>query len=140
LKSSSWQALFTLRVKLERPSVRGVFRRHADGCKRTGRCKRPSVVRWKERGRGHTQIFARLDQAREFKAAIHAGTRTRRPLSSLSVGEYYGGWLDSYRGRTSRGLEGVDPPRVRLACAVEDGDLAAKPAIGVRYTGGSESG
>jgi hypothetical protein len=32
---------------LEKTSVAGIYRRHANGCKRDGRCKCPYIVRWK---------------------------------------------------------------------------------------------
>lgn len=143
------------------------------------------VVRWKDRGIPHKQFFAKLDLAREFKAGLESGMTTRRPLASETVADYYPGWLESYRGRTSRGLEessrreyeisfrlhilplpiarmrmrdvaardvrdwlgelerrGCSPTTIRkakaalavmLASAVQDGDLAANPAAGVRY-------
>lgn len=50
-------------------------------------------------------MFRKFDQAREFKAALDSGAGIRRPLSSATVGDYYGSWLKRYRGRTSRGLE-----------------------------------
>jgi integrase len=63
------------------------------------------VVRWKDRGVPHKQFFSKLDLAREFKGSLDSGKTTRRPLASDTVADYYYGWLDSYRGRTSRGLE-----------------------------------
>jgi integrase len=171
--------------KLELTSTPGIYRRHAGGCKRNDRCKCPYVVRWKERGREHKQMFAKFDLAREFKATLGSGKGNRRPLSSLTVAAYHETWLPAYRGRTARGLEdatrreykisfvhhilglpiarvrmrdlgapdvrdwlaqmerqGASPSTIRkakaalsvmLACAVEDGDLAANPASGVRY-------
>jgi hypothetical protein len=68
--------------KLERTSIPGVYRRHVNGCKHTGRCRCPYVVTWRERGRAHKQFFAKFDLAREFKAQLDSGVRTRRPLSS----------------------------------------------------------
>lgn len=91
--------------KLEKTSMPGVYRRHADGCKHNGRCKCPYVVRWKDRGRSHKQMFSTFELAREFKAGVSSGKGTRRPLSSLTVRDYYEGWLPRYRGRTARGLE-----------------------------------
>lgn len=91
--------------KLEKTNVPGVFRRHASGCTRNGRCKCPYVVRWKDRGQGHKQYFSTFELAREFKGGISSGKGIRRPLSSLTVRDYYEGWLPRYRGRTARGLE-----------------------------------
>ncbi len=91
--------------KLEKTSVPGIYRRHAGGCKGYGRCKCPYVVRWKERGQEHKQMFATFELAREFKANLGSGKGTRRPQSSLTVATYYETWFPAYRGRTSRGLE-----------------------------------
>ena len=91
--------------KLEKTSVPGIYRRHAGGCKGNGRCKCPYVVRWKERGQEHKQMFATFELAREFKANLGSGKGTRRPQSSLTVATYYETWFPAYRGRTSRGLE-----------------------------------
>jgi integrase len=171
--------------KLEKTKHPGIYRRHAGGCPGNGRCKCPYVVRWKDRGTPRKQMFPTLDVAREFKGGLDSGKTTRRPLSSQTVGEYFPTWLETFRGRTSRGLEessrreyeisgrlhilplsiarmrmrdlaapdvrdwlgelerrDCSPTTIRkakgalavmLACAVEDGDLAANPAAGVRY-------
>jgi integrase len=171
--------------KLERTKHPGIYRRHSGTCPGNGRCKCPYVVRWKDRGQPRKQMFPTLDLAREFKGGLDSGKTTRRPLSSTLVGEYFEGWLKTYRGRTSRGLEessrreyeisyrlhiaplpiarmrmrDVGAPDIRdwlaglerrycspttirkakaalavmMASAVEDGDLAANPAAGVRY-------
>lgn len=171
--------------RLERTSAPGVYRRHASGCKRNGRCRCPYVVTWKQEGRSRKQMFATFELAREHKSKLASGMTTRRPLSSQTVADYYARWFKDYRGRTSRGLDlstrrgyeisfrrhilplavarkrmrdlgapdvrdwlskledrGAGPTviqrakaalSVMLACAVEDGDIAANPAIGVRY-------
>lgn len=90
--------------KLERTKQPGVYRRHARGCERSGRCKCPYVVRWKQRGQSRKQLFATFELAREFKGKLDSGT-SRAPLSSTPVARYYEAWIDSYTGRTSRGLE-----------------------------------
>jgi integrase len=83
----------------------GIYRRHSDSCTRNGRCACVYVVRWKDRdGRGHKQMFPSLELAREFKRGLSAKS-SRRPLSSKTVGDYFPTWLESYRGRTTRGLE-----------------------------------
>jgi integrase len=170
--------------KLEKTSTAGVYRRHAGSCSRKGRCACPYVVRWKAGGQSYKQMFPTLDLAREFKGNLSSGKGARRPLSSESVADYYEQWIETFRGRTSRGLEdstrreyrisfrlhilpgigrtrmrdltapdvrdllgrlerqGASPTVIRkakaalsvmLACAVEDGDLAANPAAAVRY-------
>lgn len=91
--------------KLEKTSVPGIFRRHASGCKRNGRCKCPYVIVWRDRGRQHKQMFASFDLAREHKASLGSGKTTRRPLSSETIAAYYERWLPAYTGRTSRGFE-----------------------------------
>jgi integrase len=90
---------------LETTKHPGIYRRHANGCKRGGRCGCPYVVRWKAVGASHKQMFPTLDLAREFKGGLDSGKTTRRPLSSVTVGAYFPAWLKRYRGRTSRGLE-----------------------------------
>src|SRR5437588_10468110 len=90
--------------KLEKTSTRGVYRRHAQGCKSNGRCKCSYVVVWKQGGAQHKQMFATFDLAREFKGGLDSGKTTRRPLSSDTVAEHWGKWFSNYRGRTSRGL------------------------------------
>lgn len=89
---------------LERTNTPGIYRRHASGCKRKD-CSCPYIVRWKALGQSHKQMFPKLDLAREFKGGLASGKRSRRPLSSGTVAAHYEGWIDNYRGRTSRGLE-----------------------------------
>src|SRR5437773_8523095 len=91
--------------KLEKTRTPGIFRRHGYRCNAAGRCQCPYVVRWKDRGKTHKQLFATYDLAREFKGGLDSGARKRQPLSSLLVAEYFPRWLGGYRGRTTRGLE-----------------------------------
>jgi integrase len=60
------------------------------------------VVVWQHRGRQHKKFFRTLAEAREHKGRVQAGER--RPASRDRFEEYAEKWLDSYRGRTSRGL------------------------------------
>jgi hypothetical protein len=91
--------------KLEPTRYPSIYRRHAGGCKRHGRCDCPYVARWKDRDRkSRKQLFPTLEDARRFKATIEAGSGPRRPLSSQTVDEYRLAWLPGFRGRTSRGL------------------------------------
>jgi integrase len=84
----------------------GIYRRHAESCKRPERgCSCPYVVRWKAGGKSHKQLFAKFEQAREHKRGIGPGQASRRPLSRETVAGYYESWIESYRGRTARGLE-----------------------------------
>jgi integrase len=89
---------------LERTKQPGIYRRHARGCERAGRCRCPYVVRWKQRGQSRKQLFPTFELAREFKGKLDSGT-SRAPLSSTPVADYFTTWIDSYTGRTSRGLE-----------------------------------
>jgi integrase len=91
--------------KLDKTKTPGVYRRHAASCRTRGRCKCPYVVRWKAAGWARKQLFPTYELAREFKAGLDSGTRTRQPLSSQTVADYSAQWLVSYRGRTQRGLE-----------------------------------
>jgi integrase len=91
--------------KLEKTKTPGIYRRHSGSCSRRGRCDCPYVVRWKERGSARKQLFRTYELAREFKAGMESGTRTRQPLSSERVTDYFAEWLVTYRGRTRRGLE-----------------------------------
>ncbi len=90
---------------LEKTSTAGIYRRHASGCKRNGRCKCPYVVVWRDRGRQRKQMFPTFDLAREHKGKMASGIASRQPLSSVTVAGYYEKWLPNYRGRTARGLE-----------------------------------
>ncbi len=81
------------------------YRRHAGGCKRTGRCRCPYVVVWRDRGRQRKQMFATFELAREHRGKMASGVGPRQPRSSATVGDHYAAWLPSYRGRTSRGFE-----------------------------------
>lgn len=73
---------------LEKTKTPGVYRRHAAGCGRRGRCSCPYVVRWKERGSARKQMFATYELAREFKAGwtrvLARGSRCRRRRSPIT--------------------------------------------------------
>jgi len=60
------------------------------------------VVVWRHKGRQHKSFHATLADAREAKGQRQGGER--RPVTRRSVEDYAREWLDSYRGRTSRGL------------------------------------
>jgi integrase len=90
---------------LERTPAPGVYRRHSEGCKRTGRCNCPYVAVWRDRGKQRKQMFATFDLAREHRAKMLSGLAPRQPQSTLTIGAYYAQWLPSYRGRTVRGFE-----------------------------------
>lgn len=158
--------------KLERTKTPGVYKRGDS-----------YVCRWRHRGQSHKRYFATYGEAREFKRTLHGSGK--QPTTKQTVLDYYEKWIDSYRGRTARGLEdttrdeyrrsfrlhvlpfplareklrdvtsrdvsdwfgdleakGVHPPSIRkakaalsamLATAAQAGDIAANPAVGVRY-------
>lgn len=60
------------------------------------------VVVWEHRGRQHKSSHRTLAEAKEAKGRRDAGDR--RPASRDRFEEYAPRWLDTYRGRTSRGL------------------------------------
>ncbi|MGC9222174.1 MAG: tyrosine-type recombinase/integrase [Solirubrobacteraceae bacterium] len=60
-------------------------------------------------------MFPTLELAREFKGKMDSGTTARRPLSSTTVEAYFPGWLATYRGRTSRGLEETSRREYRIS-------------------------
>ena len=78
-------------AKLEKTRHPGIYRRG-------GRY----VVVWRHRGRQHKSFHRTLDEAREAKGRRSAGES--RPASRQAFEEYAHRWLDTYRGRTSRGL------------------------------------
>lgn len=88
--------------KLQRTKSPGIFVRHLTTCA-GGRCDcRAYVVVWRHRGRQHTATFPTLAEAREAKGSRAAGDT--RPASREPFEDYARRWLDSYRGRTARGL------------------------------------
>jgi hypothetical protein len=60
------------------------------------------VVVWQHRGRQHKSFHRTLAEAREAKGRTQAGDR--RPASRERFEDYAHNWIDSYRGRTARGL------------------------------------
>src|SRR5215210_1608477 len=78
--------------KLEKTTTPGVYKRGAQ-----------YVVRWKHRGQSHKRYFATYSEAREFKRGLHGSAK--QPTTKQTVGDYFEGWIVSYRGRTVRGLD-----------------------------------
>lgn len=60
------------------------------------------VIVWRHRGRQHTDTFRTFAEAREAKGTRDAGDR--RPVARLTFADYFVTWIDSYTGRTARGL------------------------------------
>lgn len=65
--------------KLEKTATPGVYRRHAKGCSRKGRCDCGYVIVFRHQGRQHTETFRTAAEAREAK-------RTRE--SQVARGEF----------------------------------------------------
>jgi integrase len=89
-------------AKLEKTSEKGIYRRHRKECPRSGRCKCSYVVVWRHRNRQHKETFRTYQEAREAKGARAAGES--RPASRERFSGYARAWIDSYRGRTERGI------------------------------------
>jgi integrase len=91
--------------KMERTRHPGVY-------KRGGRY----VAVWQHRGRQHKSFHRTLSEALEAKGARQAGDT--RPSTRATFEEYALEWLDTYRGRTSRGLS--ETTRKEYKRALED--------------------
>src|SRR3954451_13083161 len=73
------------------------------------------VVVWQHRGRQHKSFHRTLAEAREAKGARQSGES--RPTTRATFEEYAATWLDTYGGRTSRGL--ADTTRTEYRRALE---------------------
>src|SRR5262245_52846975 len=60
------------------------------------------VIVWRHRGRQHKEFFRSLAEAREAKARRQGGDR--RKVERVRFEDYAIRWIDTYRGRTSRGF------------------------------------
>jgi hypothetical protein len=89
-------------AKLEKTGTPGIFRRHAKGCARNGRCDCAYVIVWRHRGRQHTETHRTFAEAREAKGNRDAGDR--RPVARVGFEDYFEKWIESYAGRTARGF------------------------------------
>lgn len=90
-------------AKLTKTKAPGIFRRHVKGCHGEGRCKCSYVIVWRHRGRQHTETYRTFVEASEAQGGRKVGET--QPSSRKTVRAYYQDWIDSYRGRTRRGLE-----------------------------------
>jgi integrase len=88
-------------AKLTKTSTPGIYRRHTKGCT-GGRCTCSYVVVWRHRGRQETETFRTMAEAREAKGNRESGDS--RPTSRITLGDYFEEWIETYSGRTSRGL------------------------------------
>jgi integrase len=93
-------------TKLERTSTPGIFRRHAYGCERHGRCGCPYVIVWRNRGRQSTETFRTLAEAREAKRTRESESASGQfsPLSRVLLHDYARDWVDRYQGTGRRGF------------------------------------
>src|SRR5438067_1761256 len=82
----------------------GIYRRHANGCKRGKSCGCPYLVRWKAGGRDHKRFFPTLELAREFKGVSPRSIKHAK----IALG-------------------------IMWACALEDGAVASNPVQQTRY-------
>lgn len=73
------------------------------------------VVVWRHRGRQRKRSFRTLTEARRFKAQTTTGDTA--PTSRERFVVYAAGWLDGYKGRTSKGL--ADSTRASYRDAIE---------------------
>jgi Phage integrase family len=89
-------------AKLEKTATPGIFRRHAKGCARNGRCDCAYVIVWRHRGRQHTETHRTFAEARAAKGNRDAGDR--RPVARVGFEDYFEKWIESYAGRTARGF------------------------------------
>lgn len=78
--------------RLERTRYPGIYRR---GSK--------YVVTWRHRGRQHKQTYPTLTAAREAKRERQAG-ETRPGATRITLATYAREWLETYNGRTGRGI------------------------------------
>jgi integrase len=92
--------------KMERSNTPGIFRRHAKGCDRAGRCECSYVITWRAHGRQHTETHRTLGEAREAKRA-HEADVARGEFSAMArvtLHEYAREWIERYQGTGRRGF------------------------------------
>jgi len=87
--------------KLTKTGTPGIYRRHTKRC-RGGRCDCSYVVVWRHRGKQETETFRTFAEAREAKGNRDGGES--RPTSRIVLADYFDEWIETYSGRTSRGL------------------------------------
>jgi integrase len=92
-------------ARMERTRTPGIY-------KRGGRY----VVVWRHRGKQHKSFHRTYEEAREAKGRRQAGDS--RPASRVRFSDYFDEWIESYAGRTARGL--ADRSRDLYRRAVSD--------------------
>jgi integrase len=98
-------------AKLSKTKTPGIFRRHVAGCEGEGRCSCAYVVIWRHRGKQHKETFRTSAEASEAQGRRKAGDR--RPTATITFGEYFADWIDSYAGLTERGFSETTRPEYR---------------------------
>ncbi len=78
-------------TKLERTRTPGIYKRGSR-----------YVVVWRHRGKQHKSFHRTYEEAREAKGRRQAGDS--RPASRVRFSDYFDEWIESYAGRTARGL------------------------------------
>ena len=78
-------------AKLEKTGTPGIYRKG-----------NRYVVVWKHRGRQHKSFHRTMAEAREAKGHRQAGDR--RPVTRQTFEEFALAWVDTYGGRTKRGI------------------------------------
>ena len=93
-------------AKLETTSTPGIFRRHAKGCDRRGRCDCSYVIVFRDRGRQHTETFRTFVEAREAETHPRLTGGPRRVLrpQRTTLHDYALEWIDRYQGTGRRGF------------------------------------
>lgn len=115
-------------AKLERTSTPGIFRRHAGGCPREGRCDCTYAAVWREAGSQRTATYSSLAEAREGRALQLRRVKLRRGHAAglhlepqadcpecerqISIAEqeaptlhaYARDWIERYQGTGRRGF------------------------------------
>ena len=93
-------------AKLDKTNVPGIFRRHREGCPRTGRCECSYVIVYLAHGRQRTEPHRTLAEAREAKrtseSAVASGEYQER--ARVTLHEYAREWVDRYQGTGRRGF------------------------------------
>ncbi len=92
-------------VKMERTKTPGIYRRGSR-----------YVVVWRHRGRQRKESFRTISEAREAKARRQGGDR--RKVERVLFDDYAATWIDTYRGRTSRGFS--ETTRIEYRRDVDD--------------------
>lgn len=98
-------------AKLTKTSTPGIFRRHVRDCDGEGRCSCSYVIVWRHRGKQYKETFRTYNEASEAQGKRKAGDR--RPTATITFGEYFAEWIETYAGLTERGFSETTRPEYR---------------------------